>query len=164
MRSSWFCLLGIVLLGAGFAAGPLSAGEVPASAPGFAVVDMEKVISGYEAYKQANVEFRRYYMEAERQLEMNRRLRLLEDKEVQELRDLRAIVALSPEQKARLEHLESLSDAREREFVALEQKSVALTAEEEERRQTLAEIAAKRAPDVVAEERRLTEARQKRNE
>jgi len=164
MRYFGLCLLGILLAAALFAA-PSRAGEAaPTSAPLFAVVDMEKVFDGYEAYKAANQEFRSYFMEVERQLEMNRRLRLLEDGEAQEIKDLRAAVALSPEKKMRLQQLEALSDAREQELMALDQKGTSLTPEEQARKEYLTATAGKRAAQVAAEEKRLTEARQKRNE
>jgi len=163
MRYFWLCLSTMMLLVSEVSAGAQSA-QPPPAAVNFAVVDMDKVVSGYEAFKQANEEFRRYFMEVERQLEMNRRLRLLEDREVQELKDLRAAVVLTPEQKIRLQQLEALSAAREEELAALEQRGASLTPEEQARRETLTAIAAKRAPEVAAEERKLAEARQKRNE
>jgi Skp family chaperone for outer membrane proteins len=164
MRFIWI----IVLLVAGIACwtltSPAGAAPAPSSAPVFAMVDMEKVVSGYEAFRNANEEYRRYFVETERQLEATRRQRLLTDKEVQELKDLRAAVALNPERKMRLQELESLSDAREQELVALEQKSGQLSPEEKARREELLAIAAKRAPEISAEEKRVNDARQKKNE
>jgi len=162
MRYLWVCLPTMILLVSGVSAGAQSAQPSPA-AMNFAVADMDKVLAGYQAYKQANEEFRRYAGEVERQIEMNRRLRLLEDQEVQELKDLRAAVVLTPEQKIRLQQLEALSAAREEELAALEQKAGSLTPEEQARRETLTAIAAKRAPEVAAEERSLSEALQKKN-
>jgi Skp family chaperone for outer membrane proteins len=157
------CLLGLLLAGGLIWVNPASAKEAAAPAAGFAMVDMERVVAGYEAYQQANDEFRRYYMEVERKLDLNRRMRLLDDKEAQELKDLKAAVVLSSAQRARLQELEGLSDTREQELIAFQQKG-ALTSEEEARRTVLIGIAERRAPELAAEERRLTEARQKRHE
>ena len=168
MRALSYYLMAAVLL-ALCAAGATAAAPAPAPEPaaaGFilAVVDMDKVFAGYEAYKQASEQFRSFALEVERQVEMNRRLRLLEDNEVQELKDLRAAAVLTPEQKMRLQQLEGLSDAREQEYNTLNQKTSALTPEESARMEALVKLAAKRAQMVAAEERRLTQARQKKNE
>ncbi len=162
MRYFWLSLSAIILLVGGIAAGAQPA--TPPAAVNFAVVDMDKVMTGYQAFQEANAEFRRYASQIDRQVDMNRRLRLLDDQEVQELKDLRAAAVLSPEQRIRLQSLEAFSDAREQELAALEQKSAgALTVEERARKEALNAISAKRALPVANEEKRLSEDLQKKN-
>jgi len=162
MRWLWIIMVGVLCAGVlGLASDPAKAGTTQAP---FAVIDMEEVLVGYEAYAQANEDFRTYFMEIEQQLELNHQLRLLNDSEMQELKDLRAAVALTPQQKARREELQGLSDKREMELNALEAKGNELTPSEKARRTELLEIGAKRSPAIAAEERRLTLARQKRNQ
>gem|GEM_PF-5100543 len=153
----WLVLIGLIL------ATSLAAGAAPAG-PLFAAVDTNKIEANFQAFRQGQEEFRSYNAEVERKLELNRRLRLLEDKEVQEIKDLRALTILKPEQSARLKELESLSDSREQELLALQDKGNNLTPAENTRQQALLTIASKRAPEVTAEEKRLTEARKARYE
>jgi Skp family chaperone for outer membrane proteins len=146
-------LLGVIALAGAAPAGPL-----------FAAVDTNKIEANYQAFKQGQEEFRSYNTEVERKLDLNRRLRLLEDKEVQELKDLRTLTVLKPEQSSRLKELEGLSDSREQELVAFQEKGVSLTPTDTARQQNLLAIAAKRAPELTGEEKRLTEARKLRYE
>jgi len=127
-------------------------------------VDTNKIEANYQAFKQGQEEFRSYNTEVERKLDLNRRLRLLEDKEAQEIKDLRALTVLKPEQSSRLKELEGLSDSREQELVALQEKGASLSPAENARQQNLLAIAAKRAPELTGEEKRLTEARKIRYE
>jgi Skp family chaperone for outer membrane proteins len=153
-------LIGLVLALMSLAA---MAGAAPAS-PLFAAVDTNKIEANYQAFKQGQEDFRTYNTEVERKLDLNRRLRLLEDKEAQELKDLRALTILKPEQSARMKELEGLSDSREQELMVLQDKGTNLTPAESARQQALMAIAAKRAPEVAAEEKRLTETRKSRYE
>jgi len=163
MRIFWIFVLAAMLLNGLAMVSAAAEPAAPAAANQFAMIDMDKVISGYEAFKQANDEFSRYAMEVERKLDQNRRLRLLEDKEVQELKDLRAAVIKNPEQNLRQQQLEQLSDVREQELGSFEQKAATLTPEEQTRRNALIAIAQKRAGEVTAAEKNLTEARDEKN-
>ncbi len=162
MRALAIALLALLLF-AGTSA--LFAATPPAetASPKFATADWDRITAGYQAYRQAAAEFNHFLADINNQREMNQRLRLLEDNEVQELKDLRTMVALTPEQKIRLQQLESLSDAREQEFTTLSQKGQ-LTADEQARMNALTQIARKRAPAVEAEDRRLQQVSQKKNE
>jgi Skp family chaperone for outer membrane proteins len=137
--------------------------ETPPTQPTFAIVDMRKVTDGYKTLQQAKIDFNKFQDEIERKLTLSRALRLLDDNEVREIKDLRGSAILTADQKKRLQELESLSDAREQELTALGQKGAALTAEEKARRDALVAIAQKRAPTIEADEKQLTEERDNKN-
>jgi Skp family chaperone for outer membrane proteins len=159
MRSAW--VLGLVLLIlTSIASAALFAADPPATT--LAMIDMEKVFNGYVSLKQANDEFARFAADTDRAIAQNRALRLLDDKEVQEIKDMRSASVLNADQKARLQTLENASDAREQELVAMEQKT-SLSADEQARRDQLMAIAQKRGPAVAAEEKRLTQAKDEKN-
>jgi Skp family chaperone for outer membrane proteins len=152
-------LLGLAAVAAGAAPAPPAKGETR-----FAVVDMDKVMASYVAFAKAQDEFRGLSQETDRKIEANRRLRLLDDKEVQELKELRNLPVPKQQQSARLQQMEALSDLREQEFLALEQKGDNLTPQEKARKEELNSLAEKRAPEIVAEEKRLNDARKSRSE
>jgi len=143
----------VMLLALAALVAPAAAQE---SAPRIGVVDMPKVLDGYNEFKDLDQQYKAFLAERQQQLQERMAVRLLSKDELKEYQNLKATAAPSEQQKQRMEELRKVAEARENELATLS-RLPNLTENEKKRLSDLNATADGSAAEVEQLQKRLSD-------